>query len=71
MGKRINVSLEDEPGEALQKLHDRINKQREAKGLEPVFMRALIGACIMRCVAMDSVFLCGELITKETDCEPD
>lgn len=64
MGKRINVSLEDDASEALQQMYDRINEQRAAKGLEPVYMRKFIGDCILRCAAMDTVFLCGELLTK-------
>lgn len=69
MGKRINVSLEDKPSEVLQSFLDRINESREAKGLEPVFMRKLIGDCIMRCAAQDTVFLCGELLNNKANCD--
>lgn len=61
--KRINVSIEPTAGANLQRLFDTINAQRAAKGLEPVFMRAVIAACVNRVSAMSTVFLCGELLT--------
>lgn len=69
MGKRINVSLHDDAGAALQEMFEQVNAKREAKGLPPVFMRDFIGSCILRCHAMETVFLCGELLTKTADSE--
>lgn len=65
--KRINVSIEPVAGENLQRLFDTINAQRASKGLEPVFMRAVIAACVNRVSAMHTVFLCGELINLSVE----
>lgn len=62
--KRINVSIDQDGAIALQSLIDQVNAQRQAKGLDAVSMRSIISSCAVRIRAMDTVFLCGELLKK-------
>lgn len=69
MGKKINITLDEDASVAVQSFIDRINTSREAKGLQPATMRQLLGACILRCAAQDTVFLCGELLNNKANCD--
>lgn len=62
---RLNIGIDPELRLTLETLRNTINGQRAAKGLEPVTMRTVIHAIANRVAAMDTVFLCGELIKKE------
>lgn len=68
VGKRINVSIAPDAGEALQHFYDSIQAKRGFFG-EQLMMREVIAACIMHCAAQPEIKLCGEWIENESDCD--
>lgn len=62
---RLNIGIDPDLRRTLEGLRNAINGQRATKGLEPVTMRSVIHAMANRVAAMETVFLCGELIKKD------